>query len=143
MNDRPWSGWTTRTVLSGERDFAVNPALAHIRHSLNEGTSISNMRTDFSTYVDLSFVQSPSDTLSTNTLHIRQAGHAYRCFCSPDRLAETHQKLKSMGSNATYDRACMHLTEEEVARRVRSGERNVVRLNVSFSFILLPSTCQS
>jgi glutamyl-tRNA synthetase len=36
-----------------------------------------------------------------------------------------------MGSNATYDKSCLHLTEEEVARRVRAGEKSIVRLNVS------------
>jgi len=36
--------------------------------------------------------------------------------------------LKS-GSNTTYDRACLKLTDEEATRRVRAGERFVVRLN--------------
>ena len=36
-----------------------------------------------------------------------------------------------MGSNDTYDKTCLHLTEEEVARRVKAGEKSVVRLNVS------------
>ncbi|OBZ78674.1 putative glutamate--tRNA ligase, mitochondrial [Grifola frondosa] len=56
-------------------------------------------------------------------------GHAYRCFCSPDTLAATRERLARTGSNSTYDKACLHLTEEEVARRVRAGEKSVVRLN--------------
>ncbi|EJD55655.1 glutamyl-tRNA synthetase [Auricularia subglabra TFB-10046 SS5] len=54
--------------------------------------------------------------------------HAYRCFCSPDRLADTRTRLLKLGSNATYDRRCLDLTDEEVARRVRAGEKHVVRL---------------
>ncbi|KAF6758847.1 glutamyl-tRNA synthetase [Ephemerocybe angulata] len=56
-------------------------------------------------------------------------GHAYRCFCSMDRLADVREKLARTGSNATYDRECLHLTEEEVARRVKAGEKSIVRLN--------------
>ncbi|KAI0727575.1 hypothetical protein C8Q72DRAFT_975439, partial [Fomitopsis betulina] len=58
-------------------------------------------------------------------------GHAYRCFCSPDTLAAKREKLARSGSNSTYDKACLNLTEEEVARRVRAGEKSVVRLNDS------------
>ncbi|KAG2160224.1 uncharacterized protein EDB93DRAFT_1237399 [Suillus bovinus] len=57
------------------------------------------------------------------------SGHAYRCFCSANKLATTREKLARAGSNATYDKSCLHLTEEEVARRVRAEERSIVRLN--------------
>ncbi|KAG5636923.1 hypothetical protein H0H81_006356 [Sphagnurus paluster] len=57
------------------------------------------------------------------------SGHAYRCFCSPDKLNDTRERLARTGSNATYDKTCLHLTEEEVARKVRAGEKSVVRLN--------------
>ncbi|TEB29272.1 glutamyl-tRNA synthetase [Coprinellus micaceus] len=58
-----------------------------------------------------------------------ESGHAYRCFCSMDRLQDVREKLARTGSNATYDRECLHLTEEEVARRVKAGEKSIVRLN--------------
>ncbi|RDB27293.1 putative glutamate--tRNA ligase, mitochondrial [Hypsizygus marmoreus] len=58
-------------------------------------------------------------------------GHAYRCFCTPDKLEETRERLARAGSNSTYDKTCLHLTEEEVARKVRAGEKSIVRLNDS------------
>ncbi|KAF8553539.1 hypothetical protein OG21DRAFT_1597677 [Imleria badia] len=58
-----------------------------------------------------------------------ESGHAYRCFCSPDKLSATRERLARAGSNSTYDKACLHLTEEEAARRVRAGEKSIVRLN--------------
>jgi glutamyl/glutaminyl-tRNA synthetase len=64
-------------------------------------------------------------------LWVLQSGHAYRCFCSPDKLAATREKLARSGSNSTYDKACLYLTDEEVTRRVRAGEKSIVRLNVS------------
>ncbi|KAH9177076.1 glutamyl-tRNA synthetase [Lactarius sanguifluus] len=61
-------------------------------------------------------------------------GHAYRCFCSPDRLAQTRERLARAGLNSTYDKHCLSLSSEEVARRVRAGEKNVVRLNPDLIF---------
>ncbi|KAH8111483.1 glutamyl-tRNA synthetase [Phellopilus nigrolimitatus] len=58
-----------------------------------------------------------------------QNGHAYHCFCTASHLSDVRDKLKKLGSNATYDKACLHLSEEEVARRKRAGEKYVIRLN--------------
>lgn len=69
------------------------------------------------------------DLYHSYTRRLLESGHAYRCFCSPDKLAATREKLARRGSNATYDKSCLHLTEEEVARRVRAGEKSIVRLN--------------
>ncbi|KAH7923759.1 glutamyl-tRNA synthetase [Leucogyrophana mollusca] len=69
------------------------------------------------------------DLYHSYTRKLLDSGHAYRCFCSPDKLTTTREKLARTGSNATYDKACLHLTEEEVARRVRAGEKSIVRLN--------------
>ncbi|CAE6416452.1 unnamed protein product [Rhizoctonia solani] len=63
------------------------------------------------------------------TKRLLESGHAYRCFCGPNRLSETKEKLQKLGSNSTYDRACLNLSEEEIARRTRAGEKHVVRLN--------------
>lgn len=43
----------------------------------------------------------------------------------------TREKLARTGSNATYDKSCLNLTDEEVARRVRAGEKHVIRMNVN------------
>ncbi|KAJ3755932.1 hypothetical protein EV360DRAFT_85438 [Lentinula raphanica] len=57
------------------------------------------------------------------------SGHAYRCFCSADELADIKARLARSGSNNTYDKKCLHLSDEEVARKVRAGEKHVVRIN--------------
>ncbi|KAI6020987.1 hypothetical protein BKA83DRAFT_4293667 [Pisolithus microcarpus] len=69
------------------------------------------------------------DLYRTYARRLLESGHAYRCFCSPDKLASTRERLARTGSNATYDKACLHLTEEEVVRRVRAGESSIVRFN--------------
>ncbi|KAL5534809.1 hypothetical protein ACEPAG_1273 [Sanghuangporus baumii] len=58
-----------------------------------------------------------------------QRGHAYHCFCTPVQLGNIKTKLAKSGLNATYDKRCLHLSDEEVARRKRAGEKFVIRLN--------------
>ncbi|KAJ7596571.1 hypothetical protein C8J56DRAFT_850018 [Mycena floridula] len=67
-------------------------------------------------------------------------GHAYKCFCSADKLASTRERLARSGSNLSYDKACLHLTDEEVARKVKSGEKFIVRLNDSHRPTREPTT---
>ncbi|KAJ7104271.1 hypothetical protein B0H15DRAFT_766942 [Mycena belliarum] len=69
------------------------------------------------------------DLYRSYTTKLLSTGHAYRCFCSVDTLTALREKLARTGSGQSYDRRCLHLTEEEVARRVRAGEANVIRLN--------------
>lgn len=63
-----------------------------------------------------------------------QKGHAYRCFCDRRQLGNIKEALRKKGSNATYDKRCLHLSEEEVHRRIKAGEKYVVRLDVRLQF---------
>ncbi|KAJ6544799.1 hypothetical protein DFH09DRAFT_928025 [Mycena vulgaris] len=69
------------------------------------------------------------DLYRSYTSKLLSSGHAYRCFCSVDTLTALREKLARTGSGQSYDKRCLHLTEEEVARRVRAGETHIVRLN--------------
>eukprot|EP01133_Synstelium_polycarpum_P012199 gene12199-14277_t len=59
-----------------------------------------------------------------------QNGSAYRCFCSPERLASLRVNSKNKGPVSLYDRACLKLPREEVDRRVANGESHTVRLKI-------------
>jgi len=58
------------------------------------------------------------------------AGHAYRCFCSPERLTELREAQMKAGQTPAYDRRCRELSREESAQRVTTGEKPVVRFAV-------------
>lgn len=59
-----------------------------------------------------------------------EAGHGFRCFCTPDRLdALRKQQLEAKGKLG-YDGHCLTLSAEEVERRVQAGEPHVVRIKV-------------
>ena len=55
-----------------------------------------------------------------------EKGHAYRCFCTGERL----EQLRSSDPNAKYDRHCLSLTPEEVQSRLDAGEPYVIRQRI-------------
>ncbi len=58
-------------------------------------------------------------------------GHAYYCFCSPERLAalrEEQSRLKV--PQIKYDKHCLKLNPQEVKNKIENGELYVIRLNV-------------
>jgi glutamyl-tRNA synthetase len=71
------------------------------------------------------------DLYKLHTAKLLERNQAYRCFCSSHQLAFKREALARTGSNKTYDKTCLRLSEEEVVRKVKAGEKFVVRLNVS------------
>ncbi len=57
-----------------------------------------------------------------------EAGDAYRCFCTQERLEEG--RARSKGAVTGYDRLCRKIAPEESARRAAGGEAFVVRMKV-------------
>ncbi len=55
-------------------------------------------------------------------------GHAYPCFCSPQRLAELRQRQQKLKQPPRYDGLCRRLAHQEVQARLRDGQSHVVRL---------------
>ena len=63
--------------------------------------------------------------------HLVAGGHAYRCFCTAERLRELRQaQEKAKSSTIGYDRACRALFPAEAERRAAAGEPHVIRLAV-------------
>jgi glutamyl-tRNA synthetase len=55
-------------------------------------------------------------------------GHAYRCYCSPQRLAQMRRAQRAPGMPSGYDRHCRYLTAAQRAEREAAGDPYVVRL---------------
>src|SRR5512135_3309696 len=53
-------------------------------------------------------------------------GHAYPCFCTPERLEKMRQEQQKQKLPQLYDGLCRRLAPDEAARRVASGERHVI-----------------
>lgn len=59
------------------------------------------------------------------------AGHAYHCFCTPERLTQLREDQTAKKMPTGYDGYCLNLNPEEAKQRAESGERHVVRLKMS------------
>ncbi|CBX98570.1 similar to glutamyl-tRNA synthetase [Plenodomus lingam JN3] len=58
------------------------------------------------------------------------AGHAYRCFCSADRLHALAEHRHKLGLATDYDRTCASIPQEESDDRAHRGESHTIRLKV-------------
>ncbi len=57
-------------------------------------------------------------------------GHAFRCFCTPERLDAMRAAQRAAGTPQKYDGHCLAVPAEESGRRAASGEPFVVRMKV-------------
>ncbi len=57
-------------------------------------------------------------------------GHAFHCFCTPERLDEMRNEQMARGESAKYDGRCMHLSSAEVDAKLVANEPSVVRMKV-------------
>jgi glutamyl-tRNA synthetase/nondiscriminating glutamyl-tRNA synthetase len=58
------------------------------------------------------------------------AGHAYYCFCSPQKLEADRRALLAAGRPPRYSGACRAIGPDEARRRMDAGEHPVVRFRV-------------
>lgn len=56
-----------------------------------------------------------------------ETGHAYRCYCTSERLEAMRNEQQARKQPPRYDRRCRHLTDEERAANEATGLRWTVR----------------
>ena len=74
-----------------------------------------------------------SERLATYREHAErlvEAGHAFPCFCPPERLDKVRAERRAAGENPGYDGHCLHLGANTVAERLRRGDSHVIRMRV-------------
>lgn len=59
-----------------------------------------------------------------------EKGHAFRCFCGPERLEEVRRRRQREKLPAGYDGHCLGLDGKTVEAKLGSGEPHTVRLKV-------------
>lgn len=59
-----------------------------------------------------------------------EAGHAYPCFCSPERLQKVREDQQRRKLPPGYDRHCRNLPPDEVQVRLDAGESHVIRFKM-------------
>lgn len=78
------------------------------------------------------YVQSERLELYSETARsLIEAGHAYRCYCPPERLDELRRSQQERGDETIgYDGHCLDLTDSERRKRENSGVPSVVRFKM-------------
>ena len=56
-----------------------------------------------------------------------ESGHAYRCYCTPERVAELRKEQARNKQRQGYDSRCRHLSDRERDALDASGQPSVVR----------------
>jgi len=64
------------------------------------------------------------------TQELLDKGVAYKCFCTKERLEKLKQDLISEEKPPVYDRFCLNLSDEEIAKKTASEEPYVVRFKI-------------
>ena len=59
-----------------------------------------------------------------------QEGHAYYCYCAPERLRGEREAAEQRGEAWQYDRACLALTPDRVAELEAAGAARAIRFKV-------------
>lgn len=79
------------------------------------------------------YIQSERQALGIYQKYAEQlvaTGHAYYCFCSPERLTAMRKEQQARGLSIGYDRRCRYLTPEEREACFAEGMRPVIRFAV-------------
>lgn len=61
---------------------------------------------------------------------LRETGHVYPCFCTPERLDEVRKAQEANKQPTGYDRHCRALPADEAEQRIGAGERHVFRFKM-------------
>jgi glutamyl-tRNA synthetase len=58
------------------------------------------------------------------------AGHAYRCYCTPEELEQRREAARAAGKPSGYDGRCRNLSADEVAAFEAEGRDSVIRFRM-------------
>lgn len=67
---------------------------------------------------------------SSTAQRLVQSGHAYYCFCTPQRLQLLKKEALRSGQTPRYDNRCRHLQAAQVEQRLDQGHSYVIRFRL-------------
>ena len=114
---------TDRARSSRESERAIFAALRWLSLNYDEGPDVGG---PFGPYRQ----SERTEIYQREVRKLLDSGHAYRCFCTPERLAQVREAQKAAKGPLQYDGTCRRLDPAEAARRAAAGEPHVIRLAV-------------
>ncbi|XP_023262755.1 probable glutamate--tRNA ligase, mitochondrial [Seriola lalandi dorsalis] len=70
------------------------------------------------------------DLYSQTAQQLVNSGHAYHCFCSPQRLELLKKEALRSGQTPRYDNRCRHLRADQVQEKLAQGTSHVIRFRL-------------
>ncbi len=67
---------------------------------------------------------------STEISKLLDTGHAFRCFCTAERLKDLRARQMGEKGAIGYDGHCLHLSAQEVGSKISQGEEHVIRMRI-------------
>jgi glutamyl-tRNA synthetase len=114
---------TDQARSTSESEHAILAALHWTGLSWDEGPDVGGPHGPYRQSERSAIYQRYSDELLAN-------GHAFRCFCTPERLDAMRAAQRAAGIPQKYDGHCLATDAGESARRAGAGEPFVVRMKV-------------
>jgi len=62
-----------------------------------------------------------------------KTGKAYYCFCDSERLQKMREEQQAKKQPPRYDRLCRDLSEDEIKKKIKAGEKFVIRQKMPLS----------
>ncbi len=114
---------TDRERSTDENTQAILRSLKWLGLDWDEGPEVGG---EFGPY----YQTQRSDTYAPALERMKERGHTYPCFCSPETLELKREEARVRGGFSGYDRTCRALAAEEVQSRIAAGEPHVWRVAV-------------
>ena len=115
---------TDRTRSTSESEAAIFRALRWVGLDWDEGPDVGG---PYGPYRQ----SERSDLYREHARQLVDCGAAYRCFCTPERLAAVREEQKRQKlPQLKYDRHCLGLSDAEIQAKLDAGEPHVIRLRV-------------
>ena len=114
---------TDRVRSTRESERMILESLHWLGLTWDEGPDVSGPHAPYRQSERLSIYREHVDRL------LRE-GHAYRCFCTKERLDRMRAEHRDKKLFTGYDRHCRDIPPDESERRAASGESFVVRMKV-------------
>ena len=114
---------TDRTRSTAESEAAILEGLRWLGIDWDEGPEVGGPHGPYR--------QSERVVGHTETgRRLLEGGHAYRCFCSAERLTELREAQEKRKETPRYDGLCRDMDPAEAERRAAAGEEFTVRFRV-------------
>ena len=111
----------SRTVAGAEQE--IMDGLRWLGLSYDEGPDVGGPYGPYRQTDRREIYQSHAKTLV-------ESGHAYLCFCTPEKLEAVRQDQQKRKENPHYDGTCRSLAPDDAARRSANGEKYIIRFKM-------------